>query len=261
MDLTDNDIKARIRRFRAHASLEMHERTLRDALAAQSAARATGSQQRRRSMMKRTIKLAAAVVVAAGITTLAITMFENTATVAFAQVREQILKAQSGTWRMTIAITQPTGQPPGRPETMEAQCYFKEPGRTRMVQSQEGKVVNIITVDLQRGRSLTLQPSQKRAVVFDLGDLRNTKAFSVVGNPTVALFNKLKEAVRGAEEALGEKVIDGRQALGFRVGLRDSPGMEEVDVWVDARTAEILLIQYSVSRLQGRAHEHVRQSN
>ncbi len=243
MNLSDNDIEARIREFRVQASLQMHERTLGDALAAQSAGQTIGIQQRRTLMMKRIAKIAAAVVMAVGIIVLAVTVIHRSPTVAFAQVREQILKVQSMTWKMTMTVPMPWQEENDKTMTTARECFYKEPGLMRQVSSVEGQDVRMIIVwDLGQGVMLSMHPKSKMAMITKLGDPSKLKKIQAKDGGMSNFMDRLRRAVEGQGEPLGEKVVDGRPAIGFHM----VEGQMAVDIWVDVETAHPLLIEMEI---------------
>ena len=193
--------------------------------------------QRKLVMFKRIAKIAAVVAIVAGTAAVAVHLVYQGPTVAFAQVREQILQARTMAW--TTTVTQKT-------MTVRSRCMFKEPGLVRQVQEYEGQTLCVLTANLRQGRCMLLVPSQKRAQLIDLGDVGNTKAFSQV-NPGMNMVQELREAIAGSEEVLGEKVIDGRQAIGFHVSGPTAPQAIEMDVWADAKSGDILKIEFSMT--------------
>ena len=130
--------------------------------------------------------------------------------------------------------------------TVKSRWMFKEPGLMRQVQEHEGQTVSVVTASLRQGRCMLLMPSQKQAQVIDLGDLDNSKAFQS-GGPN--MVEELRKAIAGAEKELGEKVIDGRQAVGFRVGMPAPAQHMDRDIWADAETGDILRIEFATANV------------
>lgn len=207
--------------------------------------------QRRLVMLKRVAKIAAVIAIVAGTAAVAFHLIYQGPTVAFAQVREQILQARTMAWTMTVTFDNPMAEllkSPQRTMTVKSRCMFKEPGLMRQVQEHEGQTVSVVTANLRQGRCMLLMPSQKQAQVIDLGDVGNTKAFSEA-HPRMNMVEELREAIAGAEEELGEKVIDGRQAVGFRVGMPAPAQHMDRVVWADAETGDILRIEFATANV------------
>ena len=77
--------------------------------------------------------------------------------------------------------------------------------------------------DWGRGKGLTLDPKTKKAVVYTLAKVSKEKAFGLAEE----MFGRFRSALLDARDKpdvgrqpLGEKEIDGRRVVGFRVNTR-----------------------------------------
>jgi outer membrane lipoprotein-sorting protein len=113
------------------------------------------------------------------------------------------------------------------------QALFLAPAKYRM---DMGTAVNIS--DFAAGKMLTLIPAQKQAVIFQLN---NAPKDHVHDNHFEQLRRMLdnQRAKLPAYERLGEKTIDGRKAMGFRI---DS-GIGTTTLWGDPKTGDPILIE------------------
>ena len=104
--------------------------------------------------------------------------------------------------------------------------------RTESVNPDKSKTIHIW--DGGQGKSISLLPAQKRAEVFDDANKRREKTPNG-GDPVAEWRSMLLDAhdrPDAKRESLGEKVIDGRQVVGFRIS---SPAAV-FDVWGDRKT-------------------------
>ena len=248
MSMAHDHMKARIRSFRVQANPEMHDRTLRDVLAAHEQSRDMGSaifrsgkgaattmldgtapareallpvRKGKKSIMK-TLKrftpaAAACIVIGIAAVVAFLSLGNGGATIAWADVRAAVEQAQSVCFKMTFRL--------GR-ETVTWNVMYVEPGLTRS-ETPEG----ISIMDWPAGRILSLTPKAKSA---------HTTVISGMGNPYHRNWlADLKEIV-GSEQAedLGEKSIAGRSVKGWRVV--DDEGT--TTVWADAKTAALVQV-------------------
>ena len=209
------------------------ERALARAL---TAVRAAADADRRPSLkeriitMKRWIRYAAAAVIVIGVgCAIGVLLFGSDGTnVAFGDVRDRILKVQTIRFKMHMTMTVN-----GKQQTMTSTMQAMEPGLMRV--EMPGGAINI--VNMERGESLTLIPQRKMAV--------RTKMLNVPEDIRKQndQLGKLKEFIQGADEELGEKQIDGKRAVGYRV----SKGGQAMEVWVDPDTMNPVRIEMAVS--------------
>ena len=170
--------------------------------------------------------LAAAVVIAAVIGSLLVwlTLGRGGAGIAWADVRDQILNAQTATWNVRVEMK---GQDP-----VTYRVFSKEPGLMR--QEMPGGLV--VIVDVSKGVGISLDSKRKTALVMDMKGFFSEAVAGKGPNLSLAWF---KELVKGSHEELGEKEIDGIKVRGFRIrqgGI--SSGTSEM--WVDPATGYIV---------------------
>ncbi len=174
-------------------------------------------------------------------------------TVAFADVREQIEQAKTMTLTANVEMT---GSPMPMKIKMKMKMYFKSPGLMRQEITMEAKpapgttqpatapatqtTINIF--DIAEKKGITLIPSQKMAFVHEFKNVP-PEVFAKAKEQNA--LDKLKEAVAGEHEDLGEKMIDGRKLKGYRC---KDPSMSPttkmtMDIWVDAASGKPVLVE------------------
>jgi outer membrane lipoprotein-sorting protein len=165
-------------------------------------------------LMNAKYKLAAAAGILAAVALVAWFSFDGLSpSVAFADVKRMVEKAQTMTCRVRV---EGVPNPVQNTRQMTMKMMFKEPGRMRQ-ELPEG-VTSII--DFKTGKGLTLVPNEKIAVKMELGNIPGKKP----GN----FLDSTKKMMEGPHKDLGEKEINGVRVKGFRV---DSP-MGSCDLWV-----------------------------
>ena len=172
----------------------------------------------------RTAALAAAVV-------LSLWAFSPTpARAAFADLVKPLLQAKSATYKIVATIE-------GHPAVTFKGCFLA-PNRTRQETS------DLITItDLDRGKMMSLTPSARQAIVFDM-----VKA--PAGEQGANYFGDLRKMLEGlrdqksiAVRELAEKEIAGRRSFGFSY-VQAATTME---LWADAETKRIVRIESSAA--------------
>lgn len=176
----------------------------------------------------RAVPLAAAVVV---MLIVAVMHWLGAPGVALAEVLEHVRSAQTLTFKVTVQPKLMSSVPPQVVPTM-----VLEPGRVR--QTLPGGVVMII--DRSQGKSLVLQPAQKRAIILAFaGEKWDQSAGGFV--------DSLRELQDGAEEELGRRQIDGRPVVGFHIsGLRNNGW--DWTIWADEQTGLPVRVEVKVER-------------
>jgi outer membrane lipoprotein-sorting protein len=176
--------------------------------------------QRKRTMRIIT-RLAASLILAIGVAAL-IFLANRTSSVALADVVQKVRDAKTLTFNATASYA-----PAQAPQKFK--FMMTNSGQTRIEMSS-----GIVTVmDTRAGRSLTLQPADKLAIVIELGH-----AYGQGQGPTdfVEEFKKL-DAKKAKN--LGEKEIDGRKVKGFLSAEQGPP----TTVWADAKTGDPVRIE------------------
>jgi outer membrane lipoprotein-sorting protein len=105
--------------------------------------------------------------------------------------------------------------------------------RSRQETEMQDKSKMVMIFDWGRGKSLTLEPTTKKAMVLTLANLSKDQ---VSRQDTFAQFRSILLDARDKpdvkREPLGEKDIDGRRVVGFRVSSRGTA----VSLWGDPKT-------------------------
>ena len=149
--------------------------------------------------------------------------FSTTSTV-YAEVAERLHKA------LTMTYTVTTSTPvEGMPE-MEMQIAFKKPGLMRL--TMPGGYVSVM--DAVQSKGLSIIPDRKQFVEIDMSNLPDD-----MGHNQLSAIERMRSLPETADEALGEREIDGRTVKGFRVS---EMGMS-LAVWIDPDTRELVEIE------------------
>ncbi len=144
---------------------------------------------------------------------------------AFKEVASHVIKAHTARYDMVCKVF-------GQPDiTMKA--FYREPCHLRQ-ELVEG-YVNI--ADWGAGRMILLDSKNKHATVYNLANLSDEKkaALQNTGNMFETIRGAIKNATDATEtkvESLGEKEIDGKKVIGFRLAGQTSP----MTVWADPQT-------------------------
>ena len=147
-------------------------------------------------------------------------------TVTFAQVIEPILNARTVVFDLFV----------GEDETGPVIHDIMKDSSIRRTMSNMPN--NIMIIDLDSTKMLTLDPQTKGAAYVDIeGALQEgTRSYLVLVRETVT---KLKDHPEWQITELGEQEIDGQRAIGFHVSGRD----QQLTVWADPRMAVPIRIE------------------
>ena len=161
---------------------------------------------------------------------------------AFADYLQPILEGKSVRYKMTTEMKGPSGA------TATTDVMWLDPTRSRMqmeVEMPNGRKSGSVQIwDGRQRKSLHLQPAEKRATVYsdaDMPDDKKAKPDDPFWFRTLLLGAVDKPGVK--RESLGEKEIDGRRAVGFRVSLPDAVFI----VWGDPKTGRPVRIETTVA--------------
>ena len=192
-------------------------------------------------MRSRVSRVAASVVFVLAITGVALWFHGGGATTALADFLKPIREAKTVKYKVTTEFAALSLQMKLLPEAMqrdlrkttsEVMMLGATRKRTESVNPDKSKTIHIW--DGGQGKSISLLPAEKRAEVFDDANKRREKTPNG-GDPVAEWRSMLLDAhdrPDAKRESLGEKVIDGRQAVGFRIS---SPAAV-FDVWGDPKT-------------------------
>lgn len=164
-----------------------------------------------------------AVAAAIAIATLVGISLTGQSSVAFADIVQPFLTARTATFKMTMEVQ-------GAP-TQTFDCMYAEPIRMRQATTDGSAVV---ISDLLQGRIVTLIAAQKQAVVMEITNISDDPNESQFN-----LFGQIRRHIQEAQEApddsvtsLGERQIEGRAVVGYRV---QKSGVD-MTIWADKQT-------------------------
>jgi len=173
--------------------------------------------------MHRITRIAAAVILIAGITTLValLSRGNGTATIAWADVQEQIRNVRTLTFKMSMSME--------HMPNMEMDMMFMEPGRMRQ-ELTIGPERAVTIMDIHQDKMISLAEKEKRAFIFNLSNLPEQIRKEHEEQDFLA---GIKEMIEEAETELGEREINGRLTKGYRVKKEN----QVFTIWADAATA------------------------
>jgi outer membrane lipoprotein-sorting protein len=145
---------------------------------------------------------------------------------AFNKLAEAVIAAKTARFHMEVTAQ---GQP-----TQKFQAYFLAPGKFRQ---EMGILVNVS--DLSKGQIMTVMPAEKKVMFMNLKGAPGSKMTQNNFDRLRELLAESRDARAGQYEKLGEKEIDGKKAIGFRL---DSPAAT-VTLWGDPSTGNPVRIE------------------
>jgi outer membrane lipoprotein-sorting protein len=198
-----------------------------DALLAASAAHAS-----RRWRISMVAPIAASILFLAGGTMLLLAWIWSSGTnLAFAEVQEKVAGTRTVTFTQIIKAE-------GNP-FRKTRIFIQAPGLMRG--EQEDGTYTIM--DSEKRQSLTLDPKEKKAVLF-LG------LSEMIAVPNV--YELVRDAAQDVLENLPEQAIGGKKAVGYRVRFGVGANKKEARVWVDPKTKLPVRIEQSEKDQAGR---------
>ncbi len=153
---------------------------------------------------------------------------------AFADVAKAFADVRTAKCTMVVTIE-------GMPGS-EGKALFMAPARERTeeeIEAKGGKMYKVIQIwDWEKKRFITLTPSQNSATVTEI---KNGHSFTTFAS----LLEQFHRAQQGEEnmEALGERDIDGKTAVGFR----SDNGTLETKIWADPKTELPMLVELQIT--------------
>jgi outer membrane lipoprotein-sorting protein len=154
-----------------------------------------------------------------------------TGTNAYAQVAEQLRKAQS------VVFTLITQSNQGNGETIKTDVAYKEPGHLRTT-TVDGYVA---IVDFSSGKVISIVPQGG----YTLGEIDSINQSGTGG--FLASIEAMKNLPAKADEQLEPKEIDGIVCSGYRVNQGDLT----MTVWIDAKTGELVQVEQKYASAPG----------
>jgi outer membrane lipoprotein-sorting protein len=115
--------------------------------------------------------------------------------------------------------------------TQHSKGLFMAPARERVETKMSESASMIMVFDMEEKQSVSLIPNQKVAIVYDLENAPEDAE-------SPGTFDKLRKQFQRAQhgeentESLGERTIDGRTTVGFRI----VDGRIETKIWADPKT-------------------------
>lgn len=204
------------------------------------------------------MKLAASFALLAAIGILALTALTPSKAIAFEDVAREILKIDNASFEIetTIQYADGTTQDEGTYE-----CVTKLPALMRSKMPDGDTVI----IDFANDKMLIIDPNKKAAMLME-----GIFEFSEDDDVQKNLFAEVQEHLRNAEqggdfgqikyETLGEKVVNGTEAIGFRV-LNPDAGEEDfeaknlsfniLDIWADAKTGGPVRLEFTLELEDG----------
>ena len=158
------------------------------------------------------------------------------ATIALADVATVLDKIHSVTCTMTVT------HEGAEPVTLKA--MYLDPSRHRM-ESSRGMIMIY-----DKSKMITLVPERKSAFVLDL---ENAPKGGVVQHWLEEVREEVRNAIGGSQdsiEELGQDQIDGRDAVGFRLRVRN----RELRVWADPATALPIRVESTSGIMKPKYH-------
>jgi len=222
------------------------ERTRRSLTKQPSGQRTRGQKIWRIIMRSKITKLAAVVLLVTGVI-VGFSVFTGSpdmASVAFADVVQPLLTAESGSFKMTIDVAA-SGLDwinYGNEPVQTIEVVFAGPGRTRW-NIPTGEV---LVANMQEGKVMILIPAKKEAKVMQVGPpgvIQRHNRF----NKLLALRALIEYALETEDESvefLGEREIEGLTVIGYYV-----PGPEhhgDIMIWADSETKLPVQIEQSM---------------
>ena len=166
------------------------------------------------------------------------------ATPSFADFLQPFLDAKTVKYKMTVEMTRlPAGVMKGIPAEMQkgfmkttTEVMELDASRNRHESEMPGQPTTVRIWDGTQGKSLHLGPAEKRATVYNYANLPKDETPSDCPVGHVAIFRAALLDARDIpdfkRESLGEKEIDGRQVVGFRISFPATV----FSVWGDPKT-------------------------
>ncbi len=251
-----DNIEKTVQKLSFTASTKLHDRILDDVLDAQDERKKSKSTSAGpnigRTIMKSQIgKLAAAAVIITGISIgISYIAKDHPGGIALGEVFKAMQQTKTVTWTELNETT-----PPQDPNQFQddlghiARCFYKAPSHRRREVSAKlkhpyTKIVSehnhVHIIDRNAGKALLLDPQEMTAELhsFEPTDGQDLM-FDFFLNPKVNM--------PAGAESLGDKEIDGREAVGFRIRKKgdgtDFWSGEITEIWVDAKTKRVVQIE------------------
>lgn len=176
-------------------------------------------------------RVAAAAIFVLAVTGIAWWFHAGGTTPVYADFLKPILEAKTVRYKTTSKFIGAAGS------KFTAVVMMLGPSRTRWEQIKEEpdkpKEKSVIILDGYQGKSLTLHPELKLATVWDdAGYKDKTPKDADPSSSLRSLFLEAQNPPNGKPEPLGEKNIDGRHVIGFRI---TAPCLV-IDIWGDPKT-------------------------
>jgi outer membrane lipoprotein-sorting protein len=182
-----------------------------------------------RSIMSRPIpRLTAVSLLGVGLVTVGWLFLTGTVQVTYADLVKPILEVKSATFTSTV-------QREGNP-VLTTKNMILEPGHFRS--EMPNGLVSII--DLGRKKRIMINSKTKTAAVFELTGAPEEQSSNLFGR-LQAHLREAQSKSTGKREELGEKDIDGRRAVGFRVSMSSQVAV----LWSDPKSGLPVRIEFS----------------
>ncbi len=177
-------------------------------------------------------RIAATVIFVLAIVGVALWFHGGGATYALADFVQPIIDAKSATCKTTVEMK---GMPPQTGEMM-----VDGPGRFRQTMPGAG----VMIWDLDQGKELSLDTAKKQAVLLDIANMpKEKKEQQNLFAWLQSLLREAKEKPGMKRESLGQKKIDGRLAVGYRISNR----LQTIELWGDPKTGQPIRVEWKTA--------------
>ncbi|MFZ1935631.1 MAG: hypothetical protein WCB27_25670 [Thermoguttaceae bacterium] len=172
-------------------------------------------------------RVAAAIVLVLAIAGVALWFHGAGASYAFADFVKPILEVKTVKYKQTTEIKGPPAM------TVISEWMIRDATRSRSeIRQPGGEIQSVEITDWSKGVSLCLIPATKHATILEYRDTKNARNDPAMWLHLLQMARDNKTAKFHCEP-LGEKNINGRRGVGFRIGT--DQGVSE-DLWGDPQT-------------------------
>ena len=182
-------------------------------------------------------RIAAAAILILGIVGAALWLHSAGAPFAFADFVAPILEAHTVRYKTTTEVKGPPAW------TVTSENMVLDATRTRIEVDMPNKSKEVITLDVSQGKQLCLNSADKTATVLTFPPRKRTPDDKdpFAGYRSLLVDARDKPGLK--REPLGEKLLDGRPVVGFRITAEDG---RTFDLWGDPKTGQAVRVEMSM---------------